>query len=103
MSEIANHILTTMDTITLLNWDGVTPIADLKENIKVLVKKATGWDKTHVDFDGSILSIEALDRGDITTILKYDAITGREIYGRVRNCGFTARNLQEIREVLTSR
>ena len=98
MSEIANFVLSKMDTTTLLNWDGETSIDDLKENIKSHIKRFSGW-TTSVDIYAGQLFVKAKGRGGVITILRYDTTTNREVYGRVKHCGFTERNLQEIRSV----
>lgn len=101
MSQIANYILSTVDTTTMLNWDGETTLTDLKENIKCHVFKYTGYRLASVDLEDNILTIQALANDGVQTLLRYNVSTGQEIYGRVRHCGFTRRNMMEIGQFKT--
>ena len=97
MSEVAKIILAQRSNLSLLNWDGETSVDDLLENIKLRVRKATGWDKLNVSMGGGVLTIRAIDRGVVETLLVYNNQTGREVYGRLKQCGITASNIEELK------
>lgn len=101
MSQIANYILSSVDTTTLLNWDAETSLTDLKENVKYHVFKYTGYDRVSVDLEDNILVIQALTQLGVQTLLRYNVSNGREIYGRVRSCGFTHQNMLELGQFKT--
>ncbi len=86
--------------ISLLNWDGETSKADMLENIRRHIKRFNGWDRIYAEFEDGVLKIAAMNsKGDVEHLLRYNPVTGRELYGRLRHVSITYALLKEL-EVL---
>lgn len=99
---------------TILCWDGSNSKADLLENIRHYVSNHTGHQKLAVSFENGKLEIHAEilytpaqvhdsmlpppeSMPDYVHLLTYHVDSGREIYGRLRHCGFYYPHLAEFK------
>ncbi len=98
--ELANAVIANAKaSVTLLNWDHAvypTPVEDLVENIRTHIAQYTGWKYTSVVFEGSVLKIET----ETETLLAYNLKSGHEIYGHICYCGFTLKDIADMRRVI---
>lgn len=104
MSNIANIIIeNAMSNRSLLNWDGETSHDDMIENIRSHVSNHTGWKYLSINFESDTLKIYAKNRPEDTPefLLSYNVKTGREIYGRIRTVGFSLKNIDELKTLLS--
>jgi hypothetical protein len=91
MSAIAKHIIASIEP-TLLNWDHTvypTPTADFILNVQEIVQRHTGWDVVQVTVNNCYLNIK-VGRDNISeTLLTYDMVSGRQVYGLLAHTGLS--------------
>lgn len=104
---------------SILCWDGINSKEDLIENIRHYVSNFTGHKLLSVTFENGVLEIWAKTKyqpshtrdsmlpppdavDDQEHLLSYNVNTCREIYGRMRHCGFYGAHYEELKALLTA-
>lgn len=103
---------------SILPWDGSAEKDDILEIIRHYVSRFTGYKKLAVSLENGKLEIYAetvytphqewdsmlpapTPQRDVTHLLSYDVVTGRELYGRLHHVGFYYPHLAELETLAT--